>query len=97
MGNVLTKDEQREIKALREPFRQKIMAVADVRLRQWLLAYNGFRNSTTGKRVKVSATMTDALRKIVRGYPFDYPDRKIAQKFNLAIGDVSNVRRGTRR
>lgn len=85
------------IRENRQLLRDRIEEIPDIVLRQWFLAYHGFRNGKKGPHKKVSRTMTVALRQIISQISDAVTDREIAQYYNLAIGDVSNVRRGTRR
>ncbi len=102
-NTLLTKAEEELVSAIRDPLRGLVIRVRSVKpndrehLCQILLAALGYRNAQMGRRPKVSETMTVRVKRIVRAYPSDVSDRTIAQRHNLAIGDVSEARRSTRR
>lgn len=104
MSNTLLTDRDEDlILDIRAPLRGAVLKIRDVKpedrehLCQLILALLGYRNASLGRRPKVSNTMTAEMKRIVRAYPRSKSDRTIAQKHNLAIGDVSEARRNTRR
>lgn len=104
MANILSKEIQAQLRSEREPLRALIVSIRKCghptereHVTQALLMALGFRNSTEGRKPRTSVRMNAALRTKVLSYPKLFTDREIAQIHNLAIGDVSNVRRNTRR
>lgn len=97
MSTLLGPLDEALIKDIRGPLRKTINTISDNYTRQLLLALHGFRNSTLGKQRAVSQGITPRLERRILAYPSRVSDREIAQQLNVAIHNVSCIRRGTRK